>query len=677
MNDQTAGQTSGGAAAAGRVPDSRTASAAMSAGVPAGQEPAGKKPLSPAQAAAVSHGDGPAIVLAGPGSGKTTVIVARVLSLIRDRKVPGGRILVITFSRAAAAEMQTRFLRENDGDSAGVTFGTFHSVFFRILRLAYHYDASNILRPQEQMQICGQQVERFLKNPENLRDLTRQILDEISSIKSNSLPVDRFYSACCPAETFRQIYTAYQEELQHLGKVDFDDILQMTLELLTARPDICAAWQAHYQYILVDEFQDINLVQYQVTRLLAAPQNNLFIVGDDDQSIYRFRGARPEIMLGFEKDYPGAQRYLLNINFRSRPDIVQAAGRLISHNHRRFPKEIRAVRTGSGDVHLCECANVNQENRDIARKILAQKDAGVPFSQIAVLFRTNIGARLLTYTLMRWNVPYRLRDAAPNLFDHWIAQDLLAYLKIAQGDGRRSLWLRVANRPNRYIGRDAFPDADGASANGLIVYYRDKYWMQKKLHELAYDLRAMKRMNPYAAIHYVRNKMQYDEYLKTCAKERHTDPEELIGICNAIHESSRGMASAEEWEQYMRDTAEQLKEQAAADRNAAPYGTAGGSAEEKDAVTIATLHSAKGLEFSTVFIPDLNEDNIPHARASKDADLEEERRLLYVGMTRARDLLYLYTVRASDEQNREPSRFLGEIRTPAAAGQKAAQKPHP
>lgn len=614
--------------------------------------------LSEAQKAAVCHGEGPAIVLAGPGSGKTTVIALRVLHLIQEQKVPGSQILVITFTRAAAAEMRSRFLRENGGDGAGVTFGTFHSVFFRILRYAYHYDASNILKPQDQTQICAQQVQRFIANPENLRDLTQKILDEISTIKSNSLPLDHFYSACCPEQTFRQIYTAYEEELRRLGKVDFDDILQMTLELLQARPDILSSWQEHFQYILVDEFQDINLVQYQITKLLAAPQNNLYIVGDDDQSIYRFRGARPEIMLGFEKDYPAARRYLLDINYRSKPDIVSAAGRLIAHNRHRFDKKIRAARSGSGSVHLCECGNVNQENRGIAKKILSLKEEGILFSDIAVLFRTNIGARLLTYTLMRWNIPYRLRDTAPNLFDHWIAQDLLAYLKISQGDGRRSLWLRVANRPNRYVGRDAFPEADGVTADSLIRYYKDRYWMQDRLRQFSYDLRAMRGMNPYTAIHYVRNRMKYDEYLKTCARERNTDPGELLAICSAVHESARGMASVEEWEKYMNDTADHLKEQASGRRSSQ-------EAEEKDAVTIATLHSSKGLEFPVVFIPDLNEDNIPHARASLDTDLEEERRLFYVGMTRAKDLLYLYTVRVGDNQTKEQSRFIGEIRAHA------------
>ena len=296
--------------------------------------------LEEAQKEAVTHGKGPMLVLAGPGSGKTFTITRRILHLIETGEVGADRILVITFTKAAAGEMKERFESLSGGRFFPVTFGTFHSVFFRILRFAYRYGAESIVKEDERIRYIREEMERSRVETEDEAEFVNSVLSEISFVKGEMLNLDHYYSKNCSVELFKQFYQGYEERLRKAGRIDFDDMLVMCHELFTQRKDILSAWQNKYRYILVDEFQDINRVQYEIVRMLAAPENNLFIVGDDDQSIYRFRGAKPELMLGFRKDYPEARQVLLNVNFRSSREIVEAAGRLIACNETRFPKSI-------------------------------------------------------------------------------------------------------------------------------------------------------------------------------------------------------------------------------------------------------------------------------------------------------------------------------------------------
>lgn len=293
--------------------------------------------FSKAQTQAIMHKDGPMMVLAGPGSGKTTVITHRIQYLTKEYGIDPGDILVITFTRAAAEEMRERYEALTGGGSR-VTFGTFHSIFFRILKLAYRYTADNIVREDQQMQFVRELAQAGGLEPEDENEFAASILSEISSVKGERIALEHYYSKNCPDAVFRQLYAGYEEKMRRAGLIDFDDMMVLCLELFTERKDILSAWQRRYRYILIDEFQDINRLQYEIVRMLAKPEDNLFIVGDDDQSIYRFRGAKPEIMLGFERDYPGAGRILLDVNYRSTEEIVAPALRLIGENQKRFFK---------------------------------------------------------------------------------------------------------------------------------------------------------------------------------------------------------------------------------------------------------------------------------------------------------------------------------------------------
>ena len=599
--------------------------------------------VSNAQHQAITHGAGPAIVLAGPGSGKTLVITQRVRYLIEAYHVRPQEILVITFTKAAAQEMQSRF--QALSRQRGVTFGTFHAVFFHILKYAYHYSAANILTEEKKYQILQRLLSESGLHFEDEKETLSEIASEISVVKNEQIPLEHYYSKSCPEEVFRGFYRKYEEMHRREGLLDFDDMMTMTYELLTQRADILAAWQRHYRYILVDEFQDINLLQYAILRLLANPERNLFIVGDDDQSIYRFRGAKPEIMLNFPKDYPDAKQIVLDRNFRSVASVIRAAQLVIRENTKRFAKRAVHVRKGQGQVDIREFSGQEHESLYLIKKVQESLAGGTPPNEIAVLYRTNQGARPYAERLMEFNIPFEMRDALPNIYEHWIAKDLFAYLHLARERLDRAEFLQVMNRPKRYIARDAI-DAKVISLETLRTYYEDKDWMLDRIDRLELDLRMLKDMAPYAAVNYIRYGMNYEEYLQEYAKARRMKPEELTDILDEIQDGCRPFKTVEAWYEHLTAYKERLLEQR------------GKKERDPDAITLATLHSAKGLEFQEVFLVDVNEGTIPHRKASMEADLEEERRLFYVGMTRAKDRLHLFYVRERYGKRVEPSAFL-------------------
>ena len=602
--------------------------------------------FSKAQTQAIMHKDGPMMVLAGPGSGKTTVITHRVQYLTKEYGIDPGDILVITFTRAAAEEMRERYEALTGGGSR-VTFGTFHSIFFRILKLAYRYTADNIVREEQQMQFVRELAQAGGLEPEDENEFAASILSEISSVKGERIALEHYYSKNCPDAVFRQLYAGYEEKMRRAGFIDFDDMMVLCLELFTERKDILSAWQRRYRYILIDEFQDINRLQYEIVRMLAKPEDNLFIVGDDDQSIYRFRGAKPEIMLGFERDYPGAGRILLDVNYRSTEEIVAPALRLIGENQKRFSKAIHTTGRHGKNVITKLWQDPGEENLAIAREIQLYLQSGVRPGDIAVLYRTNAGPRFLMEKLMEYNLPFRTRDTVPNLYEHWISRNILTYIRIAMGSRAREDILQVINRPKRYISRDAMPD-ETVSFEKMKAFYAEKDWIAERIENLEGDLRAIARMSPLAAVNYIRQGMGYDEYLIEYAAFRRMRPEELLETADELKESAAGFKTFDEWFAHIDAYKEELLRQAVQRRT------------ETDAITLATMHSAKGLEFPIVYILDANEGITPHSRAMLDEDMEEERRLFYVAMTRAKTRLHVYAVRERYHKKAEVSRFVWE-----------------
>lgn len=615
------------------------------------------------QEEAITHKGGPLMVLAGPGSGKTLVITYRVKWLIENAGVHPSNILVITFTRAAAEEMKKRFFMFDGMENAPVTFGTFHSIFFMILRYAYRYTAANIIREDVKRRYIKEMTENMELEIEDENEFLSGIINEISYVKGEMMSLSYYHSNNCSDELFAQIYEGYEKRLREENLIDFDDMLVFCYELLKEREDIRTLWQNKFQHILIDEFQDINKVQYEIIRMLAGKGDHLFIVGDDDQSIYRFRGARPEIMLGFDKDYPEAKKVILNTNYRCSEEIVEGAEHLISHNTKRFPKNMQAARGSKVPITFRNLKDVGEECTDILKGIRFYYKKGIPLEDMAVIFRTNTQPRLLVGRLMEYNIPFQMRDVIPNIFDHWIARNILTYIKLAMGNRDRKLFLQVMNRPKRYISRSMITEPQ-VDLKKLKQQTFGKKWLYEKIDKLEMDLYLLRKMEPYAAIQYIRNGIGYEDYMNEYAQFRRMNPDDLEEVLNQIQESAKEYHSFEEWFAYIESYGEELRKQMEAGR------------QQKSGVTLTTMHSSKGLEYEVVFVMDINEGVTPHKKAVKEADLEEERRLFYVAVTRAKTYLFLYSVKELYQKDAQISRYIGELRYDKKEFQKGKRVVH-
>ena len=607
--------------------------------------------LNHAQREAVSHHLGPCMVLAGPGSGKTLTIAKRIEYLIQTYEVRPEEILVITFTKYAANEMRQRFQRVMNTTSMPVTFGTFHGIYYGILKWAYHLNQDNILTEDERLELLKEIAgkadwsgdEDLIQN----RDFLKELAEEIGNVKNNLKDIDTYISRQYGMGRFRFIYHEYEERKQKLRKIDFEDMIVMCLKLFREYPEILKKWQKKYRFILVDEFQDINQAQYEVIRLLAAPENNLFIVGDDDQSVYGFRGAKPGIMMEFKKDFPDAKQVVLNINYRSTAHIVNGALRVINHNRMRYPKEIRASRKADKTVHVQEVKDPSEEAHYILEHIRDALKEGKKPEEIAVLFRTSSDAGIIAELLMEYQIPFRMKEHLNNLYEHFIGQDIYSYFRLSQREYDRRYFLQIMNRPNRFISRDSVENRR-VSYESMRKFYCDKEWMIDRIDQLEWDMKMIENKSPYAAIQYLRKSVGYEEFLKEYAQYRQLNLEELKDILDEIQERAKEFRTIPEWFEHVENYKEMLKSQM---KN--QWGDEG--------VALLTMHGAKGLEFDTVYVMAANEGAIPYKKAKIDDEIEEERRLFYVAMTRAKRKLTISYVKEKNGKTVKPSRFVNEL----------------
>ena len=606
-----------------------------------------EKRYNTSQIRAISHFKGPCLTLAGPGSGKTAVITERTRHLIEQYKVNPSNILVITFTKAAALEMKTRFQKLMGEGSYPVTFGTFHAVYFSILKHAYHYNAGNIIREEQKYALMRELVQKHRLEYEDEAEFVTSILGEISMVKNTGVSIQNYYSTNCAEHIFRKIYGEYHEYLYQHKLIDFDDMLVYTYELFRERKDILGAWQKKYQYILIDEFQDINKIQFDIVKMIAAPENNLFVVGDDDQSIYRFRGARPEFMLHFKDDFPDAEQILLDTNYRSQKNVVEAAQNLISYNKERFPKEIKAWQSPEQEVEYAVFKSQKEECARIIWDIQNHMERGGAYRDIAILFRTNTQPQMLTEKLLEYNIPFRMKDAIPNLYEHWIAKDIFTYIRIAQGSRSRKDFLKIMNRPKRYISRDSL-DEEEVAFDVWEWFYEEKPWVAERIQRLEYDIRMLSGMGPFAAMNYIRRGIGYDEFCAEYADYRRMNVDDLYEVLDELQTSAKGYDTYDAWfdhiEQYGKELEKQYQKQN----------------ENQESVALSTLHSSKGLEYDNVYIIDVNEGIMPYKKAVLDGEIEEERRMFYVGMTRAKKNLHLFSIQQLNHKDTDFSRFIKE-----------------
>ena len=568
-----------------------------------------------AQAQAIQHTDGPCLVLAGPGSGKTLTIVNRVKYLIEKQKVRPEEILVVTFTRFAAAEMKSRLCLVMGKRDLPVTVGTFHGIYYGILKWAYRMNQENILSETEKYQILRGVINKERMEIFDEEDFIQDIVAEIGKVKNNRIPLEEFVSEKCSADAFRNIYRNYERHRKELKKIDFDDMLVLCYELFRSRPDVLAQWQKKFRYVLIDEFQDINRIQYDVIRMLAQPENNLFVVGDDDQAIYGFRGADSELMLGFGKDFPDAKQILLGMNYRSTANIVQNSLKLIENNVERYSKKLEANREGGSCLHIQEVKDPVEEAEYVLEEIQKCKENGIKEEEIAILFRVHTDARAVVEAMVERKIPFQMKEHLPNIYEHFIAKDIMAYFRLATGKRRRQDFLQVMNRPKRYLGRDSVSGSQ-VSFEDMRKFYCDKDWMIDRIDQFEWDVKMLMKMAPYAAIQYIRKRIGYDDFLKEYAFTHQINRSDLNEVLAEIEEAAKAFSSVEEWFAHVEEYTETLKVKEK-ERN-----------RPRPGVRLMTIHASKGLEFKQVFLIAANEGRIPYQKAKTDKENRRREKII-------------------------------------------------
>ena len=612
--------------------------------------------LNRGQDEAIKHGSGPCMVLAPPGSGKTLIVTERTRYLIEESGVRPDQILVITFTRFAAREMKERFERLTAGKNYPVTFGTFHSIFYGILKCAYGIGANNLMSEKESSVLLQEVLDRTdiesTPEVEDEEELVRELLREVGMVKNGLCHLKDFHSKYLTQDEFAEVFRSYEHQKKELKKFDFDDMLVQCYALFRKKPEILQGWQKRFQYILIDEFQDINRVQYEVIRMLAAPRYNLFVVGDDDQSIYGFRGAKPELMLYMKQEFPSLRTISLTVNYRSTEFITGAAARVILHNDTRFYKRVQSFRGRGQNVHVQEVLDEQEEAQYVTEEIQKKLDQGIKPGEIAVLFRAAVQARMIAEILSEHRIPFEMRDYVTNFYRHFIVKDMMAYLQLAAGKRDRSLFLTICNRPLRYLARNSMENRQ-VNFEDLRKFYCDKDWMLDIIDQFDVDVRMMKNMAPYAAIQYIRKKIGYDDFLKEYAEKHQISWKQLMDVMAELEERSKNFKSYDEWEIHIAKYTQELEEQQAKARKI--------KGERENKVQLMTIHSAKGLEFEDVFVIHANEGEIPHQKAEKKDEIEEERRLFYVALTRAKNNLCISYITQKNGNSIKPSRFVEEL----------------
>ena len=610
---------------------------------------------------AVNHIDGPCMVLAGPGSGKTRVITYRIANMVVNHNIRPTSILAISFTKASSTEMKNRAISlSQDPRIHKVTYGTFHSVFFRILRHFEKYNLDSILdEKSKRLAIKGILKSLNVENGED-DEVVGQLINEISFVKNELMDKGDFNSEVVSKDEFIKAYNLYEEHKNQIKKIDFDDMLLRTYYLLKNNSKALETVRSVYRYILVDEFQDINKVQFEVLKLISNPLNNIFVVGDEDQSIYGFRGARPDFLLEFEEYFSGTTKVMLDINYRSKGEIIDVANRLIEKNSNRYEKVIKCSQGNGGSISYIAPKDSEEEAVLIGKEILEEiKKDFVEYSDFAVIYRTNIQSRALVDVFMDMRIPFVVKDSIVTIYDHWAAQDILAYLRLGLDSSLSKDWVRIINKPFRYISRDCINSIKDEKdfVNSLITKCNLHPKQVKTINDLDIDLSYLKTLNPQNAISYIRTSLEYDMYILDYCSNRKIKSNGLIEILNELESSATNFKTIKEYLEHI----DRVKSEVVGNKNK----------DQGDGVIFTTMHSAKGLEFKNVYIIGVNEGTIPHEKSydldddsKKDEQIEEERRLMYVAITRAEDKLCISSPQNKYGRKVSVSTFIDDIKAP-------------
>jgi DNA helicase-2/ATP-dependent DNA helicase PcrA len=623
--------------------------------------------LNQAQRSAVTAPDGPALILAGPGSGKTRVLTHRIAWLVGQRGLPPWKIVAVTFTNKAAKEMRARVERLFAGDLQGLRMGTFHAICAGMLRReADHLPITAdyvIYDTDDQRALMKEVITGDLKLDDKLYR-PDSILSRVSQAKNDLFTPDTFRPTTYREEVVKRAYESYQRRLIQSNAVDFDDLLLMAVRLFEDQPEVLARYQHTYDHVLVDEFQDTNTAQYRLVKLLASPRDNLFCVGDEDQSIYRWRGADFRNVLRLREDYPQLNVILLEQNYRSTQTILDAAVAVIDKNTQRTRKALFTEQSAGPDIVVFEANNETYEAQfvvDTIAGLVAQSE--VEPGEVAVMYRMNSQSRVLEDAFVRANLPYRLVGGT-RFYSRREIKDLLAYLRLIHNPDDGISLLRVINVPPRGIGGKtldtlaAWAGELGTSPYGALQKLADGSTAgpfsgraRNALMDFAIKLNAWRAAKDGMSIGDVLRRVIEDTGYEVYAHDNTEEGEdrwanilELINVAAEFEELPLGT--------FLEEVS------LVSDIDTLPEGV--------NAPTLLTLHAAKGLEFDAVFMVGLEENLLPHSRSMSEPDeMAEERRLMYVGMTRARKRLYLLhafqrTQWGQSELN-PPSRFLDDI----------------
>ncbi len=629
--------------------------------------------LNPEQQAAVKTTEGPLLIMAGAGSGKTRVLTHRIAYLMAEKHVAPWNILAITFTNKAAREMKERVQSLVGGAAEEIWISTFHSMCVRILRRDIDRIGINrnfsILDATDQLSVL-----KTILNDKNIDPKKfdpRAILGTISSAKNELLSPEKFAkkAATYYEKVVSDVYTEYQQRLLRNHSLDFDDLIMVTIQLFERVPEVLEHYQYKFQYIHIDEYQDTNRAQYMLVKMLAARFQNLCVVGDSDQSIYRWRGADIQNILSFETDYPNAKVVLLEQNYRSTKRILQAANKVIENNYNRKPKRLWTENPEGKKIAYYEAMSESDEAQFVAGKIKEYVDSSKRrYSDFAILYRTNAQSRMMEEVLIKSNIPYQIVGGL-KFYDRKEIKDILAYLRLIANPNDDISLTRIINVPKRGIGASSLDKiASYASAYGLSMFQAlgelehmgISARIAASLHEFRRQIEHWGQLQEYVSVtelvEDVLEKSGYREMLeaeKTLeAQSRLENIDEFLSVTKHFENVSEDKSLIA----FLTDLAlvadiDQLNNEEETD---------------KEAVVLMTLHSAKGLEFPVVFLIGMEEGIFPHSRSLDDEEeMEEERRLAYVGITRAEEELFLTSAQMRTlfgRTNVNPaSRFIGEI----------------
>ena len=600
----------------------------------------------------INHIDGPVLCIAGPGSGKTTSIIQRIVNMT-NKDIDPHSILVVTFTKAAADDMKRKY-QNKENSKNGVSFGTIHSFCLSVLRDYDNekYGQGNILTDIEQREFIKTQIKPLHIEWGDQDSSINSIIGAISVVKNNGVNPNSVEVHGCSTKAFIAIYNAYERFKAENNKIDYDDMLFITNKLFENDYAVLNKWRNRYRYLIVDEFQDTNKLQAKILYTLARPKNNICIIGDDDQSIYAFRGAVPKIMLEFEKEFPLCEKIILNKNYRSEPEIVNSTRKLIEHNKTRFQKPLEATKQGTGNITHIVAKNRDKEIALIIKDLKAKQKAGISLSDTAILYRMNNQAPQLTQALIKANIPFYTCEPVYSNYEHWVFRDIKLFKKVADGACTIGEFLYVINRPNKFVSKSILPFTYSEKEVMKAPSKLPIEWQQKKMfNELSkwYEsLHIMKSMKPSDFITAVRKDLRYDSFITTYSETNQLDKTQFFDILDEIQDEAEPFEDFTSWMKFVENELRIFKDKIK-------------NKKEENSVVLSTMHRAKGLEWENVIIIDANEDITPYSKAETDEEMEEERRMFYVAATRAKTNLTVYSIERRNKTVMTASRFINEM----------------